>query len=208
MEQILIVGNGRKSESNFLRKLSKNANFVIGVDGGAETLLNENIRIDLAIGDFDSISNKALLKEIRTIEFPKDKDYSDTELAINYAIKLEPKEIILTNMLGGRTDHLLFNISLLSKCVKKRLRCFIKEEIEEVYATNSKVKIPLPKNSIVSLVPVTQRVRVESTSGLKYALINKTLVYGTTLTLSNISITDYIEVSVGSGTLLVVVNKF
>jgi thiamine pyrophosphokinase len=207
MNRVLVVGNGKKNRDEFLRFLSSSVNFIIGVDGGAETLVDEGIKVDLAIGDFDSISSKKLLTGIKTIEYPKDKNYSDTELAMNYAFQLKPSEIILTNMLGGRTDHFLFNISLLVNCIKSGINCHIAEENEEIYATKDKIKIKVDAGDVVSLVPMIPEVTGVTTSGLKYTLSNKTIYYGSTLPLSNIAISDEINVSVKSGMLLVVINK-
>ena len=55
----------------------------IGVDGGCLKLMEEELPIDLAIGDFDSISleDKEALKNYtsKMIEFPSEKDFTDFE---------------------------------------------------------------------------------------------------------------------------------
>lgn len=62
--------------------------FVIGVDQGAGYLLTHNEKIDLAIGDFDSMTQneKQLLKKqkIPVITYPAVKDETDGELAMIY----------------------------------------------------------------------------------------------------------------------------
>lgn len=91
--------------------------YIIGVDSGAINLLENNINIDMAIGDFDSINQreKDLIKEkvINTIEYNEIKDYTDTYLAVKEAIKMNPTEIIIYGGIGKRVDHMLANISLL-----------------------------------------------------------------------------------------------
>ncbi|MBV1756679.1 MAG: thiamine diphosphokinase, partial [Dethiosulfatibacter sp.] len=51
--------------------------FVICVDKCAETALDYGIRIDLVLGDFDSISEKAYqCIEDKAIQFPTEKDFT------------------------------------------------------------------------------------------------------------------------------------
>ena len=62
--------------------------FVIGVDQGAGYLLAQNEKLDLAIGDFDSMTQneKQLLEQqnIPVITYPAVKDETDGELAMIY----------------------------------------------------------------------------------------------------------------------------
>lgn len=89
----------------------------IGVDRGAIRLLKWGIKPAIAIGDFDSITNtemqtlKSSLQEIEV--YPPEKDYTDTQLGVKYAIKgAQPDAIDIFGATGGRLDHLLANIFL------------------------------------------------------------------------------------------------
>jgi len=93
--------------------------YIIGVDAGTESLLEAGVKVDLAIGDFDSLKDKNILKGLKYLEYPKDKDYSDTDLAVIKALSLNYDEIILTNMLGGRTDHLLLTSRFSTRFLKQ-----------------------------------------------------------------------------------------
>ena len=73
---------------------------------------------DIVIGDFDSISSHEIKwiteKAVETRRFPPEKDQTDFELALDHAMKIGCKEIQVFGALGGRMDHTLANISLLS----------------------------------------------------------------------------------------------
>lgn len=89
----------------------------IGVDHGAIRLLKHDIIPVVALGDFDSVSKEELadLKEkISTVRsFPSEKDDTDTELAIQYALEEFPEaEIAVYGATAGRLDHLLSNLLL------------------------------------------------------------------------------------------------
>lgn len=207
MSVCLLVGNGNKNPSLFLRDLSKKANFIIGIDAGAETLLESGIKVDLAIGDFDSIKNKDLLKNINHLEYPKEKDYSDTEIAINHAISMGFDEFILTNMLGGRTDHLLFNISVLYKIFKNHKDAKILENKEEIYIFDNTIEFETELNDIVSIFPIVSPIKFTNSKGLYYPLSNKSVSLGETLTLSNIAVENRVKVAIESGVAIVIVKK-
>ncbi|MFC4652139.1 thiamine diphosphokinase [Lactococcus nasutitermitis] len=89
----------------------------IGVDRGNVILLENRLPVDVAVGDFDSISSiefdkvKRIAKEL--IKLPAEKDDTDLEVALDYAIQHYPgAEITIAGALGGRLDHMLTNIYL------------------------------------------------------------------------------------------------
>jgi thiamine pyrophosphokinase len=204
MGTCLLVGNGVKNPLQFLKDLSKKADFIIGVDAGTEALLEAGVRVDLAIGDFDSLKNKNILKGLKYLEYPKDKDYSDTDLAVIKALSLNYDEIILTNMLGGRTDHTLFNISILYKILKKGKTGKILENQEEIYIFDKEIRVEVKLEDTVSLFPLSGTLSFETSTGLFYSLENKSVNFGEALTLSNYAVSEdiYVELKAGIALLL------
>lgn len=82
----------------------------IGVDGGCLKLMEEELPINLAIGDFDSISleDKEALKKYasKMIEFPSEKDFTDFEEALMWISKSYPQQKVhVLGAFGGRVDH-------------------------------------------------------------------------------------------------------
>jgi thiamine pyrophosphokinase len=203
----LLVGNGAKNPPQFLRDLAKSVDFVIGVDAGAETLLESGVKVDLAIGDFDSLKNKDLLKKINHLEYPKEKDYSDTEIAVTHAISLGYDEIILTNMLGGRTDHLLFNISILYRIFKEGKSTKILENKEEIYIFDKSIEVQTDINDIVSIFPLLGKVVFEESKGLYYPLKEKSVELGETLTLSNTAVSNSVYVELKEGVAILILKR-
>jgi len=203
----LLVGTGAKNPPQFLRDLAKSVDFVIGIDAGAETLLESGVKVDLAIGDFDSLKNKDLLKKINHLEYPKEKDYSDTEIAVTHAISLGYDEIILTNMLGGRTDHLLFNISILYRIFKEGKSTKILENKEEIYIFNKTIEVQTDINDIVSIFPLLGKVVFEESKGLYYPLKGKSVELGETLTLSNTAVSNPVYVELKEGVAILILKR-
>ncbi|MEC9484966.1 MAG: thiamine diphosphokinase [Candidatus Izemoplasma sp.] len=91
--------------------------YIIAVDHACLTLKEKNIPIDLAIGDFDSVT-KDERKEIESYAketelYKAKKDYTDTYLAVTRALYIEHDEITLYGGVGKRLDHTLANLDLL-----------------------------------------------------------------------------------------------
>lgn len=91
-------------------------NYIIAADSGLETAEAFGFSPDLILGDMDSIRDKALLNaypQDRVKTFIQDKDYTDTELALEEARNICPADsddgttVVLIGGDGGRIDHLL-----------------------------------------------------------------------------------------------------
>ncbi len=212
MKKVLIVLNGRKNPAGFVRELSKKADFVIGVDGGAEFLFRNSIRFNLAIGDFDSVSDRNILsvfakKGIETIIYPKEKDFSDAELGVRFALKRGFTDFILTNATGNRTDHLLFNISVMLFLLKNGKSCKILEEKEEIYITNGTLLLKNKIGYTASVYPITQTALISNSCGFKYSLENVRIKKYSSLSLSNVILKNEASIEVKSGTVLLITER-
>lgn len=114
--RILIIGPIKDD----YKIIKDNYDLIIGVDKGVLRAKENNILLDVAIGDFDSlgIQNKELLEDIpELVEFDSIKDESDFECALNYlSLKDNIDQIDCIGFLyGNRIDHLYENILLLNK---------------------------------------------------------------------------------------------
>jgi thiamine pyrophosphokinase len=89
----------------------------VGVDRGVYSLINMNITPKIAFGDFDSVSNeeyKVIEKHVKDMKrYKPEKNETDMELALNWAIKQNPDLIRIFGASGGRLDHFLANVQLL-----------------------------------------------------------------------------------------------
>ena len=91
----------------------------IGVDAGALKIIDQGLPIKMAVGDFDSVSRSELeMIQSATKDCmiaPAEKDDTDTELALKITFQLYPEaEVTIFGAFGGRIDHMLSNIFLVS----------------------------------------------------------------------------------------------
>lgn len=206
--RIIIFANGELPDINKARAMLREDDYIICADGGTRHALALDLKPDLIVGDMDS-TEKAFLKRLRdegvSIElYPRDKNETDLELAIERAIEMEPQEIIIVAALGGRVDQTLGNIALLAD---NRLSAFdvrLNDGVEEIFFCRAQVELHGRSGDIVSLIPWGGSVHHIQTQGLKWALNDETLHPDRTRGISNEMPSDYASIRIGSGLLLVV----
>ncbi len=112
MNVLIFTGGQKPTKKNFKKLIASisKIDYVIAADSGFDAALSYGINCDLLVGDMDSIVNNeaalALSKE-KVKAFPKDKDFTDTELALFEAKKMGATSIVLVGGDGGRLDHTL-----------------------------------------------------------------------------------------------------
>lgn len=114
----LIFTGGEGPAPTFARALADASDLVIAADSGLAAALAAGVLPDLAVGDFDSLPDRGLLKSLpegAVLEFPADKDDTDTELAIRIAVERGADWIAVAGGGGGRLDHLLGVFSLFAR---------------------------------------------------------------------------------------------
>lgn len=93
--------------------------YVIGVDRGCIFALQYGVKLDLAIGDFDSVTESELefIKENskKVMTFNKRKDETDTLLAIQKSFELTDEVFLLGGIKGRRIEHFLAIVLLFKK---------------------------------------------------------------------------------------------
>lgn len=207
----LLAGGPEELLPNLNEYTSEN-DIWVGIDRGVFTLIKKNITPKIGFGDFDSVSNEEMLviaghvKEMK--RYKPEKNETDMELALNWAIKQEPVLIRIFGATGGRLDHLLANVHLLAKPVMDEnnidIVLFDKQNILALKGPGSyKMEKRLDKKYI-SFVPLTFNVKGLSLEGFKYPLKNRHISIGSTLCISNELISDNGTFSFSEGILLVI----
>lgn len=92
----------------------------VGVDAGSLFLLKHNLPLDMAVGDFDSVSAEELQwikAEAKSLtQAPAEKDDTDLELALKTVFEQYPEaQVSVLGAFGGRLDHMMSNLFLASE---------------------------------------------------------------------------------------------
>nr|WP_274655155.1 thiamine diphosphokinase [Paenibacillus humicola] len=185
---------------------------LIGADGGALFLIDNGLRPDTALGDFDSVS-PGQLREIRlrsgeTLDCdPVDKDYTDTELAFRLALTKRPASVLLLGVLGTRFDHSLANVHLLRTAARNGVEAMIVDEHNRIRLAAKELTLPASGFPYVSLLPLTPSVTGITLEGFRYPLREATLEIGQSLGISNVLEAETGIVRIRDGELLVIESR-
>lgn len=182
------------------------SDLVIGADRGYLTLVENQIKPDIVIGDFDSYKGKIQCENI--IKYPVKKDFTDSALAIEKAISMGYKQIVVYGAIGGLLDHTLANIALLSEYTKKGFEISFVDGENVVFALyNDKVTFTKDASGRISVFSYTDVSNGVCEKGLLYELDNATLQNIIPLGVSNEFIGNSAEISIKEGILIVYTSK-
>jgi len=182
--------------------------FVVAADGGADTALALGLHVDLAIGDFDSISAGGLAAleraGTRIEKHPAAKNATDLELALDAALAAAPRSILVVGSAGGRLDHVLSSLELLasSRYVGVELDAQLGDALVHVIR-DSRAFQGTP-GELLSLHAVHGAARGVLTEGLRYPLVGETLEPGSSRGVSNVFAEPEARVSLTDGVLLAI----
>ena len=210
--KVLIITGGRISVDAAQTVKEFDPDLTIAADRGIENALKTGIRVDRILGDFDSI-DPAVLQQVRDLDlpetiFPPEKDYTDTELALQIAMQeAGPKgQIMILGALGTRLDHSMGNVFLLKQPADQGIECGIRDENNEIRLLKGPVQYVIQRDPAwpyISLLPVFGNVENVSLKGFFYPLEGGTLEPGVSLGISNELVDEKGTIQFEAGYLLV-----
>ncbi len=198
-----IFCDGELKNSARVKRIASNCDLLISTDAGAKHLAGIGLQPRIVIGGMDSIATDLWKDEnsITWIPHSQDKDKSDVELAVEYALEQGCQEITLVAAIGGRLDHTLGNVALVASYPG---RIAIIDGVSTLVAVDKSEKCILhgQVGILVSLIPYGSGPFTVRAKGLKYSLGDEPL-HSATHGLSNeLSLTEAC-VCVSNGILLV-----
>ena len=177
--------------------------FVVAADSGLAEANRLGVRVDLLVGDMDSVAPADLEAyegaggEVQ--RHAEDKDATDLDLALTAAVVAGAAHLTVVGGDGGRFDHLLLAAPR-----------YAAVEIDGVFgATRIHVvrrrrDLTGSPGELVSLFALGGPARGVATAGLRWPLEHATLEPGSTLGISNRFLADRAVVSLTDGVVLVV----
>ena len=205
MKNALIVNGGHNSTK---RDQLGNYDLIVAVDSGTEQAYKLFLKPDLIIGDLDSIDEKTIKRaekdEVQILKYDTNKNQTDFELALKHVINKEIKDITIIGGEYGEIDHLFGVLTVIISFQEDQQILWIHKD-QSVLIPNTK-KIAIGNNVEFSILPFTNLKNL-NISGAQWNLDNENIEFGKSLTLRNISIDNYIEVSVDDGKFCLIYNN-
>lgn len=196
MPNIAIVAGGN-CDLSLYKDILRDA-YIIGADRGALYLAESGYQVDIAVGDFDSVSESEMEKIYKASgdidRLPEDKDETDLEHALKRAL-LIPGTIHILGATGTRLDQTLSAINLLKLCYENNRDAYIYDKNNRIRLIEGHVVIKKDRYRYVSLIPYGDILVNVSLKGFKYSGEHITLERKTSLGISNEIVADEAEIN-------------
>ena len=190
---------------------------MIAVDFGAVNARRWGWPIHLLIGDLDSLPSSELsyleVAGIPMVTAPPVKDETDLELGLAKALEEGARVIVICGALGGRPDHMLANLLLLTRDDLAGLDVVIADGTQTIRllrgapAAQGHAPPGLPvtllgsPGDLLSLLPAGEDAVGITTEGLLYGLRDETLHLGQARGVSNVFVGAAARIWLRSGLL-------
>ena len=205
---VVVIGGPpiNKSVAKYLPRYD----YVIAADSGLHSAIDLGLRVNLVIGDMDSVDPAVLISAaangVTVQRLPHDKDATDTELALLAAVAYGSQQIVLVTGGGGRLDH---QLGILSAMQHQALKdC-------DVSALWDTARIQLLRGpglctihgkvgEVVGLIAQHGDALGVTTDGMKWALNDETLEAHSSRGVSNELVATTATISLAHGQLFVI----
>lgn len=165
----VVITGGKRPPYDKVRELLNQADYRVAADSGADYCAAAGVTPDYAVGDMDSLENEAFLASLppdQVERHSEEKDFTDTELALNHLYARGVNPIALIGGGGGRPDHFLGLYAL-----------FFRERTPDLWVTHNSIFVPVDGDAEfavrpgerLSFFPLAPRCRMRS-HGLRWPL--------------------------------------
>lgn len=205
MQKAFIYVGGEIHPEN-ITEHPKSDDLTIAADSGYHNALSLGDRVQILVGDFDSIDKgREIDEKIEILTVPAEKDFTDTQLAVETAIKRGARDIVIIGGLGGRLDHTLSNLAILRELSEAQVYALITDGKNRVrYIRSTSTLISRSGYKYLSLIADDEKVKGVSVEGCKYPLDNATLTNRYQYAVSNEITGNCALISVKKGGLYIV----
>jgi thiamine pyrophosphokinase len=188
----------------------KPGDLAIAADSGFHNALHLGDRVDILVGDMDSIGDyeHEALKNTEILNFPPEKDLTDAQLAVEAAIIRGADDIVIVGGLDGRLDHTLSVLGILEDLYARGVHAIALNGMNRVrYIKSTSVLIPRSGYEYISLIAADNSVKGVTIEGCKYPLKNAHLTRRLQYAVSNEIDGNCALVSVRRGGIFVIESK-
>lgn len=169
------IYTGGEIFSQYIKERPEEDDIVIAADSGYESAKKMGVKVDILIGDFDSLKGELPKDVPEILQVPVKKDLTDTQLAVEKAVEMGAGEIFIIGSTSGRLDHTLSTLAILENLWERHKRGYIisgQNRITYIKNTNHIVLRSDYKYFSLIATDVAKGVSIE---GAVYPLKNKTL---------------------------------
>lgn len=204
MGNCYLIGAGKGFDFSY--KITSD-DYVIAVDGGYEIAKNNNIPVDLIVGDFDSLNYIPIGDNVEIL--PKEKNDTDMLKAIKIGINKGFINFIIMGGAGGRLAHTVANIQCLKFLADNKAKGLIIGEKENItLLTDDCLEFSENHKGLISIFSINEMAKGVTLNGLKYPLTDYDMKNSFPIGVSNEFTGKKAKISVNDGQILIIFNRF
>ncbi|MBQ1388569.1 MAG: thiamine diphosphokinase [Clostridia bacterium] len=198
-----------EQDLEFIGSAVRESDFLVCADGGCDVLSRIDIIPDLIIGDFDSAESNDVFPLSERITLDTHKDDTDTMYCVKECMTRGYREFLFLGATGGRTDHLLANLSILLYLGNHGAHGVIRDKYNDIMMLDiGDNVINVDQGTTISVIPFGSAFAELSYKGLYYPLSHTKVTVEYPYTISNESCGDEVVITLHSGSaLLFIVNN-
>ena len=159
MKKAVIFCSGEMDTDTVWPRALPDGTIVICADGGIRHAERLGIIPDVVIGDHDS-AERPYPDTVTHFEYPPEKDATDTNLCLDYAMGQGCRDILILGGLGGRLDHEFSHYSLLLYCLQNGVRARLVNGRNEIWMENSPFILHRTEKRYVPFFPMAALWRI------------------------------------------------
>ncbi len=191
----LLIVSGGQVDLALLEKESREGSYdrILAADAGLARCQQAGLLPTDILGDFDSLKDLTLLEHYKAMgvpvrTFPERKDYTDTDLALHYAVELGASEVVVLGGTGSRLDHTLANVFNLAYLAGRGISCRLLDghnQVEMLKGPCDMIYEQEEEFPFFSLLACSDRVEGLTLTGFSYPLEDYCLERFVSLGISN-----------------------
>jgi thiamine pyrophosphokinase len=206
-ETVVVFAGGSAPRADSAGSIPPEA-LIVAADSGAGHALALGLPVEIAIGDFDSIAPEGLAAleraGTRVERHPVEKDVTDLELALDAAVALRPRRILVVGGAEGRLDHLLGELLLLGADAYAGVEVDALLGGATIHVVRQERVLTGVPDELISLFALNGPAVGVVTEGLAYPLRGETLPPGSSRGVSNVFAAEEARIDLERGALLAV----
>ena len=208
----LIFANGAENPAHVVQQAldAVESPLIIAADGGARMATEVfGLTPDVILGDLDSLTPGEVAafaaQGVEILTYPPEKDETDLEIALKWAVEQGLTTIRVIGALGRRIDQTFGNVYLLALPELQGADARLVSGDQQIWLLQPGThRIVGKQGDTVSLIPLTADVMDIHTENLYYPLRGDTLQFGPARGISNVMDRGCATVAFASGLLMVV----
>lgn len=199
----LLIADGEEIPYKKLQLLAQNKKILV-LDGAYQFVKKSGLKIDVLLGDLDTIDPVDLAKARQNtlvIEAP-DQNKTDLQKGIEYLDSLHAKSICITAATGKRLQHTVFNLRILKKYHRENRPLIMISGIEVIrYFQDKEITITGKGGDSIGLLGFPEA--IITTSGLKYDVVNYAMQFEKHSSICNALVKEQAQIKIQGGILVI-----